>query len=39
MPTAFAEELSTLVMLSQTHDRMEGVASLLEGRRPGFTGT
>jgi 2-(1,2-epoxy-1,2-dihydrophenyl)acetyl-CoA isomerase len=39
MTTAFAEEAAATAMLSQTHDRVEGVAALMEGRRPDFTGT
>jgi 2-(1,2-epoxy-1,2-dihydrophenyl)acetyl-CoA isomerase len=39
MTTAFAEEAAATAMLSQTRDRVEGVAALLEGRRPDFTGT
>jgi len=39
MSTAFAEEAAATALLSQTHDRVEGVAALLEGRRPTFTGT
>lgn len=38
MATAFAEELTAVAMLSGTADRAEGTASLLEGRRPTFTG-
>jgi 2-(1,2-epoxy-1,2-dihydrophenyl)acetyl-CoA isomerase len=38
MPTAFAEELAAVAMVSGTADRAEGTASLLEGRRPTFTG-
>jgi len=39
MSTAFAEEAAATALLSQTHDRVEGVAALVEGRRPTFTGT
>jgi 2-(1,2-epoxy-1,2-dihydrophenyl)acetyl-CoA isomerase len=39
MTTAFAEEAAATAMLSATHDRVEGVAALMEGRRPDFTGT
>jgi len=35
----FAEEAAATALLSQTHDRVEGVAALLEGGRPTFTGT
>jgi 2-(1,2-epoxy-1,2-dihydrophenyl)acetyl-CoA isomerase len=38
MTTAFAEEAAAIAMLSQTEDRVEGTQSLLEGRRPTFTG-
>jgi hypothetical protein len=38
MTTAFAEEAAASAMLSATSDRAEGVAALLEGRRPTFTG-
>jgi 2-(1,2-epoxy-1,2-dihydrophenyl)acetyl-CoA isomerase len=38
MTTAFAEEAAAIAMLSATSDRAEGVAALLEGRRPNFTG-
>jgi 2-(1,2-epoxy-1,2-dihydrophenyl)acetyl-CoA isomerase len=38
MTTAFAEELAAVAMLSGTADRAEGTASLMEGRRPKFTG-
>jgi 2-(1,2-epoxy-1,2-dihydrophenyl)acetyl-CoA isomerase len=37
--TAFAEESAASALVSQTHDRVEGMASLMEGRRPEFTGT
>jgi 2-(1,2-epoxy-1,2-dihydrophenyl)acetyl-CoA isomerase len=37
--TAFAEESASSAMLSQTHDRVEGMMSLMEGRRPEFTGS
>jgi hypothetical protein len=33
-----AEESAATAMLSQTHDRIEGVQALFEGRRPSFTG-
>ena len=39
MATSFAEEAATVAMISQTEDRMEGVRSLLEGRRPNFSGS
>jgi 2-(1,2-epoxy-1,2-dihydrophenyl)acetyl-CoA isomerase len=38
MVTSFAEEAAAAAMISQTDDRMEGVRSLLEGRRPDFSG-
>jgi 2-(1,2-epoxy-1,2-dihydrophenyl)acetyl-CoA isomerase len=38
MTTAFAEEAAAIAMLSQTSDRVEGTAALMEGRRPRFTG-
>ena len=38
MTTAFAEEAAASAMLSATSDRTEGVAALMEGRRPKFTG-
>jgi 2-(1,2-epoxy-1,2-dihydrophenyl)acetyl-CoA isomerase len=38
MATAFAEEAAAIAMLSQTSDRAEGTAALMEGRRPKFTG-
>jgi 2-(1,2-epoxy-1,2-dihydrophenyl)acetyl-CoA isomerase len=38
MATSFAEEASATALLSQTHDRIEGVQSLIEGRRAEFTG-
>jgi 2-(1,2-epoxy-1,2-dihydrophenyl)acetyl-CoA isomerase len=38
MTTAFAEESAAIAMLSATSDRVEGVAALMEGRRPKFTG-
>jgi 2-(1,2-epoxy-1,2-dihydrophenyl)acetyl-CoA isomerase len=38
MTTAFAEEAAAIAMLSQTQDRAEGTRSLMEGRRPDFTG-
>jgi 2-(1,2-epoxy-1,2-dihydrophenyl)acetyl-CoA isomerase len=38
MTTAFAEEAAAIAMLSQTQDRAEGTKSLMEGRRPNFTG-
>ncbi|MDV8071034.1 enoyl-CoA hydratase/isomerase family protein [Rhodococcus sp. IEGM 1366] len=37
--TAFAEESAASAMLSQTRDRVEGMMSLMEGRRPEFTGS
>jgi len=39
MATAFGEEAAATALISQTADRLEGVRSLLEGRRPTFTGT
>lgn len=39
MATAFGEEAAASALVSQTRDRIEGVESLLEGRRPDFTGT
>ena len=39
MATAFGEEATATALISQTADRREGVQSLLEGRRPNFTGT
>lgn len=39
MATAFSEEATATALISQTADRAEGVRSLLEGRRPLFTGT
>ncbi|MBM3674972.1 MAG: enoyl-CoA hydratase/isomerase family protein [Actinobacteria bacterium] len=39
MATAFGEEATATALISQTADRLEGVRSLLEGRRPDFTGT
>jgi 2-(1,2-epoxy-1,2-dihydrophenyl)acetyl-CoA isomerase len=39
MTTAFAEEAAATAMLSQTRDRVEGVAALMEDRRPDFSGT
>jgi len=38
MTTAFAEEAAAIAMLSATEDRAEGMAALMEGRRPTFTG-
>jgi 2-(1,2-epoxy-1,2-dihydrophenyl)acetyl-CoA isomerase len=38
LTTSHAEELAAVALLSSTGDRQEGVASLLEGRRPSFTG-
>jgi 2-(1,2-epoxy-1,2-dihydrophenyl)acetyl-CoA isomerase len=38
MTTAFAEEAAAIAMLSATEDRAEGTRSLLESRRPTFTG-
>jgi 2-(1,2-epoxy-1,2-dihydrophenyl)acetyl-CoA isomerase len=38
MDTAFAEEAAAIVMLSPSHDRKEGMAALVEGRAPTFTG-
>ena len=39
MTTAFSEEATATALVSQTSDRSEGVRSLIEGRRPVFTGT
>ncbi|MGQ0826271.1 MAG: enoyl-CoA hydratase/isomerase family protein [Actinomycetota bacterium] len=38
MATAFSEEAAATALVSQTDDRAKGVRSLLEGRRPDFTG-
>ena len=38
MVTSFAEEAAATALLSQTHDRIEGVQSFIEGRRALFTG-
>ena len=38
MTTAFAEEAAAIAMLSATQDRAEGMAALMEGRKPTFTG-
>src|SRR5436305_6438912 len=38
MATSFSEEASATALVSQTHDRIEGVQSLIEGRRAVFTG-
>ena len=38
MATSFSEEASATALISQTHDRVEGVQSLIEGRRANFTG-
>jgi len=38
MVTAFAEEAAATALVSQTHDRIEGVQSLVEGRPAAFTG-
>ena len=38
MVTSFAEEAAATALVSQTHDRIEGFKSLIEGRRPVFTG-
>ncbi len=38
MTTAFLEEDASLALLSQTHDRKEGVQSLMEGRQAKFEG-
>lgn len=38
MQTAFGEEAAAVAMVSQTHDRIEGVRSLIEKRPPSFTG-
>ena len=38
MATCFAEEAAATALLSQTHDRIEGVQSFIEGRRAVFTG-
>jgi 2-(1,2-epoxy-1,2-dihydrophenyl)acetyl-CoA isomerase len=39
MATAFAEEATATALVTQTNDRIEGVKSLIEGRRANFTGT
>ena len=39
MATAFGEEAAATALISQTADRLEGVRSLLESRRPDFTGS
>ncbi|HLN18522.1 MAG TPA: enoyl-CoA hydratase-related protein [Acidimicrobiales bacterium] len=39
MATAFAEEVTATALVSQTHDRKEGVSSMMERRPPDFTGT
>ena len=36
--TAFEDERNATALLSTTHDRHEGVASMIEGRRAEFTG-
>ena len=38
MVTCFAEEAAATALLSQTHDRIEGVQSFIEGRPADFTG-
>ena len=38
MVTSFAEESAATALLSNTHDRIEGVESLMEGRPAVFTG-
>ena len=38
MATTFLEEADATALISQTADRMEGVAAFREGRRPNFTG-
>jgi 2-(1,2-epoxy-1,2-dihydrophenyl)acetyl-CoA isomerase len=38
MVTCFAEEAAATALLSQTHDRIEGVQSFMEGRPAAFTG-
>lgn len=38
MATSFAEEATATAMISQTQDRMEGVKSLIEGRKADFIG-
>src|SRR5204862_3855372 len=38
MVTSFAEEASATALVSQTHDRIEGVKSFIEGRPAVFTG-
>jgi 1,4-dihydroxy-2-naphthoyl-CoA synthase len=35
---ALAEEATATALISQTHDRIEGVKALVEGRAPEFTG-
>jgi 2-(1,2-epoxy-1,2-dihydrophenyl)acetyl-CoA isomerase len=39
MATAFSEEAAATALVSQTDDRAEGVRSLLDGRRPKFSGS
>lgn len=39
MLAAFKDEDSSLALLSETHDRKEGVDSLMEGREPDFKGS
>jgi hypothetical protein len=38
MATSFGEEAAATAMISQTQDRMEGVKSLIEGRKAEFIG-
>ena len=38
MATAFAEEGAATALISQTHDRIEGVSALVERREPRFRG-
>lgn len=38
LTTAFEDERNATALLSTTHDRHEGVASMIEGRRPDFNG-
>jgi 2-(1,2-epoxy-1,2-dihydrophenyl)acetyl-CoA isomerase len=39
METAFTEEADAVALIGQTHDRIEGVRSMVEQRPPRFTGT
>jgi len=37
--TAFAEERAAIALIATTSDRLEGVRSFIEGRKPEFTGS